>query len=259
MGQREQYTPGTFCWSDLSSTDPDAAKAFYGKLFGWDVEDMPVGDGSVYSMMKIGDKRVAAISAQPQQQREAGVPSTWNSYISVESADATAERTKELGGTVHARPFDVLEAGRMAVLTDPHGAFFLAWEPRRHIGAELVNGPGQLSWNELNSPDHDASGEFYSQLFGWTVTPMEGSPEPYLVLKNGERANGGIRPLASTGAPPHWLVYFGVEDIDGALAIVEELGGTRFAGPIDIGVAKIAVVGDPQGAVFAMYAGAFED
>jgi hypothetical protein len=255
MGERTGYAPGTFCWTDLTTTDQAAAKEFYGGLFGWEAEDLPVGDGVYYSMQRLRGKDVAAISPQPQQQREAGVPPMWNSYVSVESADATAERAKELGGNVHAPPFDVLESGRMAVIGDPQGAFFMLWQPRQHFGAAIVNEPGALVWNELNTPDPDAAVPFYSGLFGWTIEPFEGSPEPYLSIKNGEANNGGIRQLAQPGVPPHWLVYFGVQDVEESLAKVEQLGGGKIAGPIDIQIAKIAVVHDPQGAFFAIYAG----
>jgi predicted enzyme related to lactoylglutathione lyase len=146
----------------------------------------------------------------------------------------------------------------MAVIQDPQGAFFFLWQARGHFGAALVNAPGGLSWNELASPDLEASTAFYRDLFGWTITPFEGSPEPYLAIKNGEASNGGIRELNSPGVPPHWMVYFATEDIDVALAKVEELGGTKMAGPIDIQMAKIAIVQDPQGAVFALYAGLLE-
>jgi predicted enzyme related to lactoylglutathione lyase len=258
MSERTQYTPGTFCWTDLTTTDQDAAKAFYSDLFGWEAEDMPVGEGVCYSMQRLDGKDVAAISPQPQMQRDAGVPPTWNSYVSVESADAAADRAKELGATVHAPPFDVMEAGRMAVIQDPQGAFFFVWQPNRHFGAALVNAPGAFSWNELASPDLDASKAFYASLFGWSVEPFEGSPQPYLTIKNGDSNNGGIRALDPPGTPPHWLVYFAIDDIDEGLAKVQELGGTKLAGPIDIGVAKIGIVQDPQGAVFALYAGALE-
>jgi predicted enzyme related to lactoylglutathione lyase len=257
MGERSGYTPGTFCWTDLTTTDQAAAKAFYSGLFGWEAEDMPVGEGVYYSMMRLGGKDVAAIAPQPQVQRDAGVPPVWNSYVSVESADAAADRAKELGATVHAPPFDVMEAGRMAVLQDPQRAFFLVWQPRQHFGAAVVNAPGALVWNELNSPDPDGSATFYSALFGWTIAPFEGSPEPYLSIKNGDANNGGIRELNPAGSAAHWLVYFGGEDLDAALTKLAELGGTKMVGPIDIQIAKFAVVKDPQGVFFALYAGQF--
>lgn len=258
MSERTHYPPGTFCWADLTTTDQGAAKGFYGALFGWEAEDMPVGDGISYSVMRLGGRDVAAISPQPQQQRDAGVPPAWNSYVSVRSADAAADRAKELGATVHAGAFDVMEAGRMAVIQDPQGAYLLAWEPRRHSGAALVNATGALVWNELASPDLEASSAFYRDLFGWAIAPFRDSPQPYLSIRNGDANNGGIRELGPPGVPPHWLVYFGAEEIDAALAEVDELGGTKVAGPIDIQMAKIAIVADPQGAVFALYAGDLE-
>jgi hypothetical protein len=259
MGERTQHSPGTFSWTDVNTTDPEAAKAFYAGMFGWEFEDMPAGEGVVYSMAKLGGKWVAAVSPQPQQQREAGVPPTWNSYITVQDADASAARAGELGGTVHAPPFDVMEAGRMAVIQDPQGAFFLIWQPNQHIGAGLVNAPGALSWNELGSPDLDGSTEFYGQLFGWTFSPMEGADPPYLVIQNQGRGNGGIRSPMPPGTPPFWLVYFATDDIDASLARVSELGGNVLVGSTDIGIAKIAVAQDPQGAVFALYDGQLED
>jgi predicted enzyme related to lactoylglutathione lyase len=260
MGERTQYTPGTFSWADLTTPDPDAAKTFYAALLGWDLTDMPAGDDSVYSMAAIDGKWVGAISAQPQQQREAGVPPMWNSYITVPDVDATAARAVQLGATSHAPPFDVMDAGRMAVIQDPQGAYFLLWQPAQHIGAGLVNAAGALSWNELGTPDLDASAAFYGELLGWTTTPMEGADPPYLVIQNADgRSNGGIRPPAPPGTPPFWLVYFATDDIDASLATVAELGGTALVGATDIGIAKIAVVQDPQGAVFAFYDGDLED
>ena len=259
MGERNGYLPGTFCWSELATSDQQAAKAFYGELFGWGADDRPMGDGVFYSMQLIGDKPVAAIAPQPQQQRDAGVPPLWNSYVSVDDADAVLARAVELGATAHAPAFDVLQSGRMAVIQDPQGAYFMLWQPRDHRGAALVNAPGALVWNELQSPDPAASGDFYGALFGWSVEQFPGMDSVYLSIKNQGASNGGITELSAPGAPPSWLVYFGTEDIDSALAKVQELGGSTLAGPIDIERAKIAVVADPLGAVFALYAGALED
>jgi uncharacterized protein len=257
MGERSQYAPGTFCWADLTTTDQQAAKTFYSELLGWSAQDTPVGEGVFYSIMSRDGKSVAAIAPQPQAQREAGVPPVWNSYVSVEDADAVAERAKELGANVHAPPFDVMQAGRMAVIQDPQGAFFMLWQPREHIGAELVNAPGALVWNELQSPDLDASASFYGDLFGWDAQEAEGMQDRYLMVKNAGANNGGMRGLTPP-TPPSWLVYFGVDDVEQALAKLDELGGSKLAGPIDIGIAKLAVVADPQGAVFALYAGELE-
>ena len=255
MGERAAYEPGTFCWTDLSTPEPEAAKEFYCALFGWEAEDMPAGGGGVYTMLRVHGRDVAAISAQPAQQRDAGVPPLWNSYVSVQSADAAAERAAELGGSVHAGPFDVLESGRMAVVQDPQGAYFELWEPRMHLGAALVNAPGALVWNELSSPDPDAAASFYGELFGWRTQEFEGMDERYLTILNGEHANGGLRALTAPDAPPGWLVYFGIEDIEAAVARAGELGGAALAAPFEIPVAKVAVLADPQGGVFALYDG----
>ncbi len=259
MGERTKYANGVFSWADLTTTDQEAAKQFYIGLFGWEADDRPVGDGAVYSMMKLDGKEVAAISFQPQQQRDAGVPPTWNSYITVDSADAALARAGDLGATVHAEAFDVMDVGRMGVVQDPQGAFFLVWEPKTHIGASLVNVPGALTWNELASPDLDASAGFYGELFGWNGEPLEGSPMPYRVIKTADgRSNGGIRaPMGPE--PPYWLVYFGTDDIEAAIAKVSELGGSQLAGPIPVGPGQIAIVQDPQGATFALYAGEFDE
>jgi predicted enzyme related to lactoylglutathione lyase len=258
MGERTQYVPGTFSWTDLTTTDQNAARAFYGELFGWTADDMPAGEGIVYSMMKVGDAHVAAISSQPQAQREAGVPPMWNSYVTVASADDAAAKAAELGATVHAPPFDVFDAGRMAVIQDPQGAFFEIWEPKQHIGAGLVNAPGALVWNELASNDLDGSSAFYSGLFGWSIAQFPGSEQVYLAIRNGDASNGGIREVTPPGVPPHWLVYFGVDDLAATMERVGALGGAIHAGPIDIQMAKIAIAADPQGAAFALYDGMME-
>lgn len=258
MGERTSYAPGTFSWTDLSIPDQAAAATFYSGLFGWGLEELPMGEGAIYLMANLGGARVAAISPQPQQQREAGAPPSWNSYISVESADESAARAGEVGGTVHAGPFDVFEAGRMAIVQDPQGAFFAIWEARENIGAGRVNEHGALCWNELYSPDIEASARFYGDLFGWTTAAMEGAPMPYQVVSTAAgSSNGGITTME--GVPPHWLVYFGTDDIDASVAQAGELGGQTVNGPMDIGVGKVAVMRDPQGAMFALYAGRFDD
>jgi predicted enzyme related to lactoylglutathione lyase len=258
MSERTRYAPGTFSWTDLTTTDQDAAKAFYMPLLGWEADDRAVGEGVVYSMMLKHGKQVAAISPQPQAQREMGAPPLWNSYVTVASADDAAARAAELGANVHVPPFDVMEAGRMAAIQDPQGAWFLVWQPNENIGAQLVNVPGALCWNELASPDLDGSADFYGALFGWQTAPFEGSDQPYLVIQNDGRANGGIRDVMPPGTPPHWLVYFATGDLDASIAQVGELGGEILAGPISMSIARIAIVRDPQGAVFALYDGELE-
>jgi predicted enzyme related to lactoylglutathione lyase len=259
MGKRTHHSPGTFSWTDLTTPDQEAAKSFYGSLFDWQIEDIPVSDGVSYSMAQINGCSVAAISPQPQQQRDAGVPPMWNSYITVESADAAAARARELGATVHAEAFDVMSAGRMAVIQDPQGAFFEVWEPRDNIGAGLVNAHGALTWNELATPDLEGSARFYGELFGWRTEEME-MPMPYRVIRRSDGGtNGGMTVPTPPGTPPHWLVYFGSQNIEVSVEKARSLGGQAMVEPTDIGMGHIAVLADPQGAVFALYAGNFDD
>lgn len=260
MGERTSYTPGTFCWADLASTDQAASKAFYSGLFGWEAFDAPVGDGVYYSMMMIDGRQVAAIAPQPPQQRDAGVPPNWNSYVSVESADAALALARELGGTVHADAFDVMESGRMGVIQDPQGAYFSVWEPREHYGASLVNANGAMIWNELASPDLDASEAFYSGLFGWKIEAIPDLAMEYRVIQTAAgNGNGGMTSPMPPGTPPHWLVYFGADDIDASTARAKELGATAMVESLDISMGTISVLADPRGAVFALYAGNFAD
>jgi predicted enzyme related to lactoylglutathione lyase len=257
MGERTEYAPGTFSWADIATTDQEAAKAFYSALFGWEAEDIPVGDGVTYSMMRLGGRNVAAISPQQEQQRAAGMPPVWNSYVTVTSADEAAERAAGLGATVVSPAFDVMNAGRMAVLQDPQGAFFMVWEPRDSIGAGLVNAPGAISWFENVTSDMDAAAGFYGDLFGWDVAPVPDNPVPYLWAKNGEASAAGFRQPQS-GEPNYWLVFFATADIDASVARVGELGGNDLSGVIEISAEprlRIAMVQDPQGGVFGLYEG----
>ena len=178
--------------------------------------------------------------------------------ITVSSADEALERARELGATVHAPAFDVLDAGRMGVVQDPQGAYFMVWEPRANIGAGLVNAHGALSWNELASPIPRGRRASTPDCSGGARRRWTDVDPPYLVIKRGDGlTNGGIRAAAST-EPCYWLVYFGTDDLEGTLAKVQELGGDSLVGPIAIGPGRFAAVQDPQGAVFALYTGDFD-
>jgi hypothetical protein len=256
VAERAEYAPGTFCWTDLAAAEPGVARDFYCGLFGWEAHELPMGARGSYVMMTLEGKPVCAIAAQPEQQRAAGVPSMWNSYVCVDSADELAARAEQLGASVHAPPFDVMDAGRMAVIQDPQGAFFEIWEPRGHFGAALVNAPAALVWNELSTSDQDAAAGFYCALFGWSVEEFPGMENRYLTLLNDGASNGGIlHGLMPPHDPPHWLVYFGVDVLDGALIRAAALGATVQRGPMEIPVARIAFLIDPQGARFALYDG----
>ena len=262
MGKRERYEPGTFCWVDLATTDPAGAKAFYGELFGWEAEDMPAGEGATYTMLRLDGDYVGALYEMDAGQREQGVSPYWFSYVSVESADETASRARELGGTVHGEAFDVLEAGRMAIIGDPTGAVLAAWQPREHIGARRVNDPGCFTWNELQTREPETAAGFYAGLFGWETDPVKEDGEVvYVTIRNAGSSNGGMMPISERhgDAPSSWLTYFTVPSCDAAVEKVRELGGEVLAGPLDLGAGRIAVVSDPQGAAFALFEGETDD
>jgi uncharacterized protein len=255
MGERTSYTPGTFSWVDLNTDDQGASKAFYADLLGWSYNDIPLGDGNHYSMAQIDGHDVAAITPMP--------PGTdvvhWNCYVTVADVDATAARAKELGATVLAEPFDVFDSGRMAIFQDPQGAILSVWQPRAHIGAGLVNAHGALTWNDLVSPDVEASAAFYRDLFGWTIAETPGSDGRYWTITNEGRVNGGILPMIPEGHPA-WNLYFAVEDCDVAVARTGELGGATVMGPMDIpNGSRFAILRDPQGAVFSVSSGPMDD
>jgi predicted enzyme related to lactoylglutathione lyase len=250
MGARTSHAPGTFSWAELATSDADGAKAFYAQIFGWEYEDNPIGDDQVYTMASRDGGLVAALYATAAQ------PPHWNSYVTVASADETAAKAKELGAKLPAEPFDVLDVGRMAVLTDPQGAALCIWEPRTSIGATLVNTSGAMTWNDLLTRDPAASAEFYSALFGWTTeeVPDFGG---YRVIGNDERANGGMMP-APDGVPA-WVPYFGHDDVAALVEQIPGLGGQVLNGPRRIWEGSIAMFRDPQGAVFCTWTGHYDD
>src|SRR5438132_6509893 len=166
MPEFSSHTPGTFCWPELATTDEKGATAFYRGLFGWDVKEVPIGADGTYSMFQLRGKPVAA--GHTLRAEERGVPPHWGSYVSVASADEAANRAKGLGAQILAPPFDVMDAGRMAVLQDPTGAVFMVWQANKHIGAKILNEPGALCWTELTTTDLRAAETFYEKLFGWT-------------------------------------------------------------------------------------------
>ena len=256
MGERTSHAPGAFSWVDLGTADADGAKAFYGSLLGWQFEDMPIPDAPPYSMATIGGRTVAALYGK----RDESQPSAWLSYVTVDDADAIAARAAELGATVIAEPFDVLEAGRMAVLQDPTGGVFAIWQPRQSIGAQLVNDPGSLTMNQLNTNDPQAAQTFYGALFGWTFAQVASGEQTFWSIHNGDRLNGGMMPTPQGWEiPSHWLAYFTVADIDASVAQIRELGGGVTIGPVPIPAGRFAVATDPQGAVFAIFEGEIDD
>jgi len=256
MPNVEKHAPGTFCWIELAATDQEAAKKFYCQLFPWSISDVPMGPSGNYTMFQIDGRSAAAAYTITDEMRSEGVPPHWDLYVSVENADDAARRATELGGKVIAGPFDVMDYGRMAVLLDPAGAVFCVWQPKSGIGIYVTAVPGTLCWADLSTPDQVGSAAFYSGLFGWTTMFSENDPSGYLHIKAGENFIGGIPParVRDPKTRPHWLAYFYVSDVDASAAKVKDLGGAVHLAPMNIpNAGRMAIVADPQGAVFAIF------
>ena len=248
---------GTFCWPELATTDQKGAVNFYRALFEWGVNEQPMGPNETYSMFEMRSKPIGAAYTMKAEQRQQGVPPHWGSYVSVANADETVKRAKELGGTVLAPAFDVMDAGRMAVLQDPTGAVFMVWQAKKHHGAALLQEPATLSWTELTTRDTKAAERFYTQLFGWKSKTGSGGGVEYTEFSvQGDSApSAGMMAITPQmgGAPPHWTPYFAVTDCDATTAKARQLGGNAYVPPTDIpNVGRFAVLADPQGAEFAV-------
>lgn len=279
MLERSEYPPGVPCWIDTAQPDPEAAAAFYGDLFGWNLTDrMPEDLPGSYFMAQLEGRDVAAVGSQQ------GGPSTpvWSTYISVDSADDTVGKVMAAGGSVLAEAFDVLDSGRTAVVADPSGAVFSLWQAKEHKGAQLVNFPGTWNWSNLNTRDPKGAEGFYGAVFGWEVNTgsLDGIGDYAMFRSPGygeflEASDPDIfRRQADVGAPEgfadavawmmpmadqypedvpsHWSVTFAVDDTDAIAGRAAELGGDVVLAPFDAGDVRAAVLSDPQGAVFSV-------
>ena len=258
MAEFTSHTPGTFSWPELSTTDQKGAVAFYRALFGWDLNEQPMGPGDTYSIFQMRGKAVGAAYTMRPEEKQGGAPPHWNAYVTVANVDESAKKAASLGAKVLAPPFDVMDAGRMAVIQDPTGAVFQIWTANRSIGAQILNEPGALCWTELAARDTKAAEAFYTQLFGWGVkhsTP--GSPMPYTEFSVGGTPGIGMMPMPEqvpAFVPSYWMPYFQVADVDASVAKVNALGGSVTVPPTDIPTAgRFAIVSDPQGAMFAVF------
>lgn len=249
MPEVKKHEPGSFSWPELGTSDEKGAKQFYTSLFGWSFVDSPAGPDMIYTRLQKRGKDVGALYKMGPQQK--GIPPHWTTYVTVVSADDTAKKVKELGGKVLMEPFDVMEYGRMAVVQDPQGAAFALWQPKKHIGVEVINEPNMMCWNELDTTDTEAARRFYTGLFGWGAKAGGDYTE---FQREGTSIGGMMRIPKEWGPmPPNWMVYFAVEDCDKTVARARELGGSAIVPPADIpNVGRFAVLRDPQGAVFAI-------
>jgi predicted enzyme related to lactoylglutathione lyase len=254
MPEMTSHQEGMFSYSDLQTSDLDGATKFYTDLFGWEIDDQPMGEdpADIYRMFLRGGKVVCAASKQRAEQAEAGLPSMWNVYFTVSDVDLKAKEAEAAGGTVHAQPFDVFDAGRMAVVADPAGAFFCLWQPKESIGAYVMSEPNTLTWAESGSTDVEKSKAFYSQLLGWTSEDQDMGPSgSYTTFSaHGTFAAG----LMKTQMPmSYWSIYFRVDDCKAMTEKVTAGGGQIMMDSESIpGVGVVSVVTDPQGAMFGM-------
>jgi uncharacterized protein len=249
MTEFTKHEPGTFSWTDLSTSDLDSAIGLYTDLFGWKVEKEDLPDGSVYAMFRLNGKDVAAASTLREDQK--GVPPHWNVYVTVENAEQTAKQAEAAGGSIVAPAFDVMEFGRMAVIADPTGAMFCVWEPKTNIGAQLMGEEGALSWTELMTQDTEKAGPFYAELFGYELSPWGDSG--YIVFTKGEAQMAGMMKSPQEGMPSYWGIYFSASDVDSVAEKVKSAGGQIFMGPEDMPeVGRLAMLADAQGAAFGV-------
>lgn len=248
MPKFESYVQGTPSYVELMTPDQAAAKEFYGQLFGWQVEDMPMGDDYYVTASLEGDAVCGIAGQMPEL---AGHPAFWGVYLAVDDVDATTAKVEPAGGKIEAGPFDVMELGRMSSIQDPTGARVNLWQAGQHLGTVRANEPGTPIWNELMTPDVPTATKFYSDVLGvrWDTMAMEGGD--YTTLVVGDRPVGGAMVPPMEGIPPHWNVYFNVESVDQSVAQAVELGGAVVAPAFDVGgVGRMAVLADPQGAMF---------
>jgi predicted enzyme related to lactoylglutathione lyase len=272
--ERDGYIPGVPCAVDTAQPDPEAAVDFYRGLFGWEFVDvMPPESEAKYFVARQRGLDVAAVASIPE-----GAPktATWRTYFWVDSADEAASRIRDAGGAVVSEPVDVPpDAGRTAVFTDPEGAEFRVWQAKQNKGAQLVNEPGSLNLNRLNTRDAEGAKSFYGLVFGWTTLRLDGGPELWTLSGFGdflERDNPDLRKqMADAGAPKgfedvvasigpiaddqpdtpaHWSVILAVDDADATAAKAAELGGEVIVPPSDAPWVRVTVIRDPQGATF---------
>jgi len=252
MPERTSYAQGTPCWVELSTPDPPAARAFYADLFGWDYRDNDVGDsGGTYAMALLDGKMVAAISGQHPDQVAQGVPPNWSTYLAVDDLDAVAAGVEGAGGQLIVPPSDVAPHGRMAIAFDPQGASVVLWQAGEHVGAELINDPGSVVWNELRTSDRAAGAAFLATVFGVRTEDTDAGGRAYTLFFAGDEMAGGI---ADAGDQPnYWDVSFATADIAATVARAEELGATVVLAPMETPIGHVARCLDPTGASFSLF------
>jgi uncharacterized protein len=258
MTEQRTYPDGVPCWVDTEQPDTDAARAFYGGLFGWTFSNaVPAAAPGSYFIATLDGQDVAAIGPGGD------ATPAWNTYVAVTDADRTAARVSELGGTVPTGPEDAGPGGRAATCADPQGATFRLWQPRRRLGAQLANAPGAWNFSDLSTSDTEGAKSFYGGLFGWEADGsglwrrpgygdhLESTVDPDIRTRQAQAPPGFADAVAWLGAgsgPARWRVTFAVADRDESVARAERLGASVVGTPVDDEWSRTAVVRDPQGA-----------
>jgi predicted enzyme related to lactoylglutathione lyase len=248
--------PGRFVWYELMAADTESAKAFYTRVAGWGTQDGSV-PGMPYTIFTDGQMPVGGLMNQPEDARKMGAPPSWIGYVAVDDVDATAERIKSLGGSVHVPPTDIPNIGRFSVVADPQKAIFALFRSPDTCAQPLPTpgAPGHIGWHELSTTDWEKAFAFYSELFGWQKADAidMGAIGTYQLFSVGGQAVGGMYNKPPMVPAPHWLYYVNVTDIDAAIDRVKTSGGQILNGPMQVPGGSWIVQGrDPQGAMFAL-------
>lgn len=251
---------GQFCWYDLTTPDPAGAKRFYTSLLSWEVESFPLASpDQPYDMWSSGGSTFGGVSRLTDQQKSMGIPPHWLPAVHVNNLDETASKATSLGGRVVVAPMEIPETGRYAVITDPQGAMIAIFQANGPFaGFDGTMQMGRPSWHELMTTDYRRAFEFYSALFGWEkVEEVDMGPLGmyFEYGMKGKMFGGMYNRTAEMGAMhPFWLPYFHVKDVQASTAAAKKAGAFVQTGPMEVpGGDWIVVMGDPQGAAFAMH------
>lgn len=259
MTMRTGFAEGELCWTDLQTSDVEAAKAFYAEVFGWRYEDLPTPDGRSYAKAFLGDALVTVLAPQNPQQEAAGEPGRWNVYFAVEDAGDLAAELAHSPGHLEFGPEAIGDTGVMVFFAPPGGGTTGAWQAGSHFGAGRSQEPGTLAWAELLTLEPQAAVGFFQQLFGHEVTeyPQDDGGTYTTLMVNGAEV-AGIAPAPEEDGDGEagsrgWQVYFGVSSVKEAVLSAVSAGAEVLVEPeFDDDAGTIATLKDPQGGVFSV-------
>jgi predicted enzyme related to lactoylglutathione lyase len=252
---------GSHIWYELMTTDPDAARAFYGAIVpGWSIGDRIPGDQDYRMIERSGGGLAGGVFGLQQDQLDHGARPAWLGYIGVDDVDATLALVEAKGGKALMPAFDIPQ-GRIAMVADPQGNPFYIMKPVPPEGqpdAESdvfsVDQEQRVSWNELSTPDPAAARRFYGELFGWKSDDFMDMGEygEYRFFDHGSARLGAVSGVVPN-APQGWRYYIRVPSIAKAADKVKAHGGTVAMGPMEVPGGNHIIIGhDPQGAEFAL-------